>query len=101
MRSALLALLLALPALAEPRTVLEVRKGSLELVGGEMVTVVGGAYLPPESLLANGKELAALRAENAALKEDPVSTPPAILGVGVICLVLGFVAGAYAVVKLR
>lgn len=48
---------------------------------GVVLEVTGGAYLPPARLLATGRELAALRAENASLRES-VSAVPAWAWVG-------------------
>lgn len=93
MRAALLALLVALPALAEPREVLEVRKGTIELVDGRALEVSGGAYLSGPSLVATAKELSELRAENEQLRVAPVVAPASIAVAGVVGIALGLVLG--------
>lgn len=70
-----------------PREVDEVQSGSFVMVDGGTLAVDGGAYLPADSLLATGQELASLRAENAALKAEPAPAPS-----GVVLVVVAVVA---------
>ncbi len=93
MKAALLVLLLALPVGAQEKMVLEVREGSITTMGGETVPVTGGAYLDGPTLLSSAKELATLRAENAALKESPGSPPAVLLVTAVVCLLAGAAVG--------
>ncbi len=76
------------------REVDEVKTGSLELADGRHLDVDGGAYMPEPSLVATGKELAQLRAENAALKSAPPDTRPVSVIVAVAAFVLGGALGA-------
>ncbi len=101
MRSVALALLLALPVGAQERTALEVERGRLELKDKRQVDVGEGLFLDPFSAMEAGKELRELKAENEALRAAPTPAPLAVLGVAVVCLVLGFAGGVYAVVRLR
>ncbi len=93
MRAALLVLLLALPVGAQEKTVLEVREGTITTMGGETVPVTGGAYLDGPALLSTAKELAALKAENVALREAPGSPPAVLLVTAVVCLLAGAALG--------
>lgn len=91
-----LALLLSTGVRAEDLVVEEVQAGTLQLVDGRSLEVQGGAYLPPATLLATSRELAGLRAENKALKEAPVASPPILLIAFGAGLVLGAGAVAFA-----
>lgn len=93
MKTALLALLLALPVGAEERVVIEATEGVLHTPDGGAVVVGEGAYLPAESLLSAGKELATLRAENEALKAAPPTPPAAIVVAVVVGVLLGLAGG--------
>lgn len=90
MKSLALALLLAVPALADdvPLAV-EVRTGLIETVGGGRLEVAGGAYLPHARLMANAQELAKLRAENISLRESVSVAPTAVWVLGGTALGVG------------
>ncbi len=79
-----------------PRVVLEVERGTLTTVEGREATVRGGAYLDNDTLLATSKELAALRAENRALREAPVFGPAAVIVAVVVAAAVGFGAAKLA-----
>lgn len=95
MRVALLALMLALPARADdaPRVVLEVRDGVFYDREGQAHAVAGGAWLDGSTLLASGKELASLRAENVALREAPATAPSSVLVAVAVVFVAGLAGG--------
>lgn len=101
-----LALLLALrlatgQATAPPeREVDEVRTGTILTTGNLTLNVTGGAYMPDESFVATAKELAQLRAENAALKASPESAPTSVVLI-VIAGVVGAVLGAGIVIAAK
>jgi hypothetical protein len=91
-------LLAQAPAFAADPPVADVPAAEL-LASGQVVTErgavltvePGAAYLPPARLLATGKELAALRAENASMKES-VSAVPSWLWFGGGAVAGGLVA---------
>ena len=100
MRTIALALLVSLPCAAQdvPPAV-EVYEGLFTPADdrGVELHVKGGAYLPPERLLATGKELVRLRAENASLRESVSSVPIWVWSIA------GAVVGAgttFAIIKL-
>lgn len=75
------------------REVDEVRAGSLDLVDGGHLDVDGGAYLPADSLLATGQELAQLRAQNAAFQSQAAPAPSVVAFVVVAVLAATLGAG--------
>ncbi len=97
MRAAALVLLLAFAARAEepPRVVVQVRDGYVRKLDGETLQIRGGAWLDGPTLMATGKEVAALRAENSSLREAPVA-PPSSLAVAVLVGVAVGLAGGVA-----
>lgn len=97
----LLVALLALPAsaqdeLRDERVVLEVESATVRTLEGHTYAVKGGGYLSQASWLASARELAALRAENQALRNAPSVTPMAIVVASSIAVVVGFGLGFVA-----
>lgn len=62
-----------------------------ELETGDVYEIKNGAYLPQESLITTGKEIARLKAENKALK----AAPPVVLIIigGIALLGTGYLIG--------
>lgn len=95
MRAVALLLLLSLPARGQdaPRLVLQVQDGYVRTLTGDTVQVKGGAYLDGPSLIASGREMAELRAQNAALKEAPVAPPSSLVVALFAGLAIGLAGG--------
>ncbi len=101
MKAVALALLVAFPAWAQERVVLQVREATLTDPAGAVHFVQGGAYLDGPTLLATGKEMASLRAENAGLRAAPVVPPGSVVAAALICLAVGFAGGVALMVRFR
>lgn len=99
MRAALLALLLASTAGAQSIEVVDT--GTILTPDKRTLEVKGGAYFDHEANLANGQKLAALRAENEALKATPEAPPASLVATAVVCLLAGFAGGVALAVKLK
>lgn len=82
------------------REVDQLSAASLTLVDGTHRDVDGGWYLPDDSMLATGKELASLRAENATLKAAPDATAPSIVvAIAAFLVGAGLTAGLFVAAK--
>lgn len=107
MRLALVALLCAATATAEPLdpidggTVLDIDVGELVLADGSQMGVVGGCYLDDPKCLTVARELVSLRAENIALKSSAVPAPLWVLALIGGALLVGATGGALAVTLIR
>jgi hypothetical protein len=75
-------------------------QAQLLIPGGNWEEHGEGCFLPARRCVATGKELEQLRAENAALKAAPASTPLGIIIALAVGLTVGAAGGAYAVWKL-
>ncbi len=94
-RPLVLVLLVAFSARAQDAgvpAVLDVERASVQVRDGGVLTVVGGAWMRDDVLLARAQDLERLSAENKKLKES-VEPMPLPLFVG---LVAGLCAGAVA-----
>lgn len=88
------------PLLEPGRYVLEVDHGSVVTPSGLALDIQGGAYLDEQTLLAVARELSALRAETAVLRNRPmppmISTP---MAVAMMVATLGMGVGSYFLLK--
>ena len=105
MRLAVIALVctLAVPARAEfdggvlegalDRVVFDVELGDLKITDAGMVHVLGGCWLDTRTCIAEGREMVALRAEDASLKSSAIPPPVWLAFVVGVVAAAGFAAG--------
>lgn len=74
--------------------VLEVASGVVTVPSGAVRSIDAGVYLDEAAAVRAARELAALRAEAAALRRQaPPAAPGALVLLAVVCLAGGFAAG--------